>query len=101
MNMVLCVSYIAKPGMREAFLKEIESLGIQEKVEREAGCIRYEYYRSARNEDELLLVEKWESEGHQAEACEAAAYGSAAGIEGTVCSKHPCRKILLYIRKNW
>ncbi len=46
MNMVLCVSYIAKPGMREAFLKEIESLGIQEKVEREAGCIRYEYYRS-------------------------------------------------------
>ena len=67
MNMVLCVSYIAKPGMREAFLKEIESLGMQEKVEREAGCIRYEYYRSVRNEDELLLVEKWESEGHQAE----------------------------------
>ena len=36
-------------------------------VRPEAGCIRYEYYRSARNEDELLLVEKWESEGHQAE----------------------------------
>ncbi len=67
MNMVLCVSYIAKPGMREAFLEKIESMGIQEKVERENGCIRYEYYRSVRNADELLLVEKWESEECQAE----------------------------------
>lgn len=67
MNIVLCVSYKAKPGMREAFLQEIESLEIQQKVEREEGCIRYEYYRSVQDEDELLLVEKWESEEYQAE----------------------------------
>lgn len=67
MNIVLCVSNKAKPGMREAFLQEIESLEIQQKVEREEGCIRYEYYRSVQDEDELLLVEKWESEEHQAE----------------------------------
>ena len=67
MNIVLCVSYKAKPGMREAFLQEIESPEIQQKVEREEGCIRYEYYRSVQDEDELLLVEKWESEEHQAE----------------------------------
>ena len=29
------------------------------------GCIRYDYYFSAQQEDKILLVEQWQTQAHQ------------------------------------
>ena len=56
---VLNVTYKCKPGMREAFLKNIKEEGLDAKSRAEAGNIKYDYYYPAEEKDELLLVEKW------------------------------------------
>lgn len=52
-------------GKREAFIEKIKKEGIVSKVREEEGCIRYEYYFSEKDPDEILLIEAWESEHHQ------------------------------------
>lgn len=64
-GLLLCVTYTAKPGMREKFVNEIVSGGILEKIRNEEGCLSYDYYYAASEEDKILLVERWESEEHQ------------------------------------
>lgn len=64
-NLILFVTYTTNPGMREAFIQEVLKSGILEKIRCESGCLGYEYYRSVSRADEILLVEKWESEEHQ------------------------------------
>ena len=55
----LNVTYKCRPGMREAFLEMIKAEGIDEACRAEAGNIRYDYYFSAGDGDELFLLEKW------------------------------------------
>lgn len=57
----LFVIYTAKSGMREAFLKDVVSSGVLDKILAERGCLRYEYFASVQNPDTLMLVEKWEN----------------------------------------
>ncbi len=64
-QLMLCVTYTARPGLRETFIKEINSSGILEKILQEDGCLEYGYYLSVKNEDDVLLVEKWETEEKQ------------------------------------
>ena len=59
---VLNVTYKCKPGMREAFLKNIKEEGLDAKSRAEAGNIKYDYYYSAADPDELFLLEKWNDE---------------------------------------
>lgn len=59
---MLCVTYTTNPGMREKFIKEINSRGLLDKILKEDGCLEYEYYLSVKNADDVLLVERWESE---------------------------------------
>lgn len=56
---VLNVTYRCKPGAREDFLKAIMAEGIDSASRAESGNMKYDYYTSAGNCDELLLVEKW------------------------------------------
>ena len=56
---VLNVIYKCKPGMRDKFLKTIVAEGIDVACRAESGNIKYDYYFSAADHDELLLVEKW------------------------------------------
>lgn len=63
--LMLCVTYTAKPGMREAFIGEIYSSGILDKILQEDGCLEYGYYLATKNEANILLVEKWETEEQQ------------------------------------
>ena len=60
------VVYIMKPGMRDQFLAEVTSCGAQQKVRRAAGCLQYDYFLSADDQDKLLLMEKWSSAEAQA-----------------------------------
>lgn len=53
------------PGKREAFVEKVKKEGILDAVLAEDGCIRYDYYYSDADANELLLVEAWESKQHQ------------------------------------
>ena len=61
----LSVNYFAKPGRREEFLRRIVESGILSAIRGEDGCLRYDYYLSCQNEDEILLLEEWDTAEHQ------------------------------------
>ena len=56
---VLNVTYRCRPDMRGEFLEAIMAEGIDAACRKEDGNIKYDYYYSADDSDELLLVEKW------------------------------------------
>lgn len=61
----LSVNYFAKPGRREEFLRRVVESGILTAIRQEPGCQRYDYYLSCQDENEILLLEQWESPEHQ------------------------------------
>ena len=61
----LSVNYFDKPGRREEFLRRIVEGGILAAIRAEEGCLRYDYYLSCQNEDEILLLEEWDTAEHQ------------------------------------
>lgn len=52
-------------NQREAFVERVKKEGIVDAVRAEDGCIRYDYYFSEKDANELLLIEAWESKRHQ------------------------------------
>lgn len=62
---VLLVTYITKPGKRETFMQKLLETGVLEKIRQEKGCIGYEYYYPVSRIDEVLLIERWETEEDQ------------------------------------
>lgn len=63
--LLLLVTYTAKPGMREDFLREIQESGILSTIRGEDGCLAYDYFLVAEDAECLLLVEKWASPKQQ------------------------------------
>lgn len=63
--LTLMVTYMAKSGCREQFVRRIVEEGVLTAIRGEDGCVRYDYYFSAQNADEVLLVETWQSEEKQ------------------------------------
>lgn len=61
-QLLLLVTYTARPGMREEFVQKVREAGILEAIRKENGCVRYDYFYSEEDENQLLLVEKWETE---------------------------------------
>lgn len=64
-ELILYVTYTAKPGCREQFVCEIVRRGILSAIRSEEGCLAYDYYFSAQDENVVLLIEKWTSPAHQ------------------------------------
>ena len=64
-NLLILVTYHAKPGQGRAFLSELAASGLRDKVLAETGCLRYDYYLADGNDDEILLIEMWLSARHQ------------------------------------
>ena len=62
---MLTVTYQAKPGCAKEFVDALESSGVAEAVRKEEGCIRYDYYFSAKDGNAVFLFEEWESREHQ------------------------------------
>lgn len=52
-------------GKREEYIEKLKSQGIVDAIRKEDGCIRYDYYFSEKDPDEILLLEAWESKNHQ------------------------------------
>lgn len=63
--LVLNVIYKCKPGKREDFLKTIKAEGIDQASRDEEGNFRYDYFLSADDPDEILLLECWKDEDAQ------------------------------------
>ena len=55
-QLLLCVTYTIKSGMRDEFIREVLSSGVVEKIHKENGCLGYAYYRPVLEEDSVLLV---------------------------------------------
>ena len=53
------------PEKREAFVEAVKKEGILRAIRAEDGCLRYDYYFSEADENELLLIEAWETKKHQ------------------------------------
>ncbi len=59
------VIFKCKDNVREKYVELIKNEGILADVLAEDGCIRYDYYFSEKDPNELLLIEAWESKAHQ------------------------------------
>ena len=59
------VKFNCLPEKREAFVKRLKEEGILSSIRAENGCRRYDFYFSEADENELLLIEEWESMKHQ------------------------------------
>lgn len=59
------VQFRCLDGKREAFVEAVKREGILAAVRAEDGCLRYDYYFSEADANELLLIEAWESKHHQ------------------------------------
>ncbi len=63
--LTLFVTYTVKPGMREDFVKTLFEEGIHAAVNAEDGCLKYDYYLDAQDENKVLPVERWEANEKQ------------------------------------
>jgi len=59
------VKFDCLDNKRSAFIERVKAEGILDDIRNEDGCIRYDYYLSEKDENELLLIEQWESFEHQ------------------------------------
>ncbi len=59
------VKFECLPKKREAFLEKVKNTGVLDAIRAENGCIKYDYYLSDKDPDELLLIEQWETKRHQ------------------------------------
>ena len=80
------VTYTCKPGKRAAFYQALCALGIRDSSRAEAGNCGYDYYFAAEAEDDLLLVESWDSPAHQQAHCETELFGKLPALKAEYCS---------------
>ena len=59
------VVFKTKENKREQYIERLYQEGIVDAVIKEDGCIRYDYYFSEKDKNEILLIEEWESKTHQ------------------------------------
>ena len=59
------VKFECLPHKRAAFIDRVKAEGVLDAIRAEDGCIRYDYYLSEKDENELLLIEQWASKQHQ------------------------------------
>lgn len=60
--LILHVTFRTKPGTRELFVKEVLDAGIAKASEQESGNYYYDFFFSAENEEDVMLLEKWENQ---------------------------------------
>ena len=59
------VKFTCIPEKRAAFIERVKAEGVLDAIRAEEGCIRYDYYLSEKDANELLLIEQWASKQHQ------------------------------------
>ncbi|MGM9642017.1 MAG: putative quinol monooxygenase [Eubacteriales bacterium] len=59
------VNFTCREGRREDYVERLRAEGVLDAVRAEDGCIKYDFYFSEKDANELLLIEAWESKEHQ------------------------------------
>lgn len=59
------VKFECKENKREDFIEKMKQSNILNDIRAENGCIKYDYYLSEKDKNEILLIEQWESKEHQ------------------------------------
>lgn len=59
------VKFTCLSEKREAFIQRVKDTGVLDAIRSEDGCIRYDYFLSEKDPNELLLIEQWETKQHQ------------------------------------
>ena len=59
------VKFECMPQKSEAFINKVKKTGILDAIRNENGCIKYDYYLSEKDPNEILLIEQWKSKNHQ------------------------------------
>ena len=59
------VKFQCLPQKREVYIQKMKETGILDAIRAEDGCVRYDYYLSEKNPDEILLIEQWQTKQHQ------------------------------------
>ena len=59
------VKFTCLPGQRQNFIHRVKKEGVLDAIRGEDGCIRYDYYLSEKDPNELLLIEQWETKEKQ------------------------------------
>ena len=59
------VKFTCLPEKRAAFIRKVKETGVLEAIRNEDGCLRYDYYLSEKDPNELLLIEQWETKEKQ------------------------------------
>lgn len=59
------VQFTCLPEKRAAFIDRVKAEGVLDAIRKEDGCLCYDYYLSEKDENLLLLIEKWETKQHQ------------------------------------
>ena len=59
------VKFTCLPDARANFIQKVKDTGVLEAIRAEDGCIRYDYYLSEKDPNELLLIEQWETKEKQ------------------------------------
>jgi len=59
MSLTVNLYYTGVNGSARAFMQEMLESGLAEEVRREEGCLRYEYFLPAEDEETVLLIDQW------------------------------------------
>ena len=62
MSLIINIYYTGKNGNARKFAEEMLSSGIVDRVRKEEGNLRYEYFYPIEDEETILLIDKWKDE---------------------------------------
>lgn len=65
--LTMIVYYHCKNGQRNEFMQALKDANISALCKSEKGCAQYDYFLSDKDEDTVLLMEKWDKETDQQE----------------------------------
>ncbi len=62
MKIIINIYYTGENGNARAFAHEMITSGIVDRIRKEEGNLRYEYFFPMEDENTVMLIDKWENE---------------------------------------
>lgn len=79
------VTYHCNPGQRESFYQALCKLGARDYSLNETGNHKYDYYFSAEDPDDLLLVETWTDQATLEAHWDTPSFEKLQGLKAQYC----------------
>ena len=61
MSITINIFYTGKNGNAKKFAKEMEFSGLTQKIRKEDGNLRYEYFYPINDDETVLLIDSWKN----------------------------------------